>query len=395
MLLEGQGFTQAVFEAVSGWTTTGLSIVDVTGASHPLLLWRSIMQLAGGAGLALITMASIAGPLGPGLSAAEGRAQQLVPHVRRSAAVLLRIYSLYVAAGVLALWAAGMSLFDAVNHAFCAVSTGGFSTQPESIGHWQSPAIEIVTVILMVLGSINYRTAYLVMQGRGAALLRNGEVRLALVLLAASALLVGLLVVPETGVAGGRALRIAVFETASATTTAGFSTTSYANWPAIGVFALILLMLIGGGTSSTAGGMKQYRAYLLLKAAAWELRGALLPRSVVTADYIWDGEQKQYVNDAHIKQAATFGVLYFGTYILGVLLLVGHGYPLQDAMFEYASCVGTVGLSVGVTSPETPGAVTWVQTAGMFLGRLEFSIIIVSVLKLIGDARQLAAGNRG
>ena len=132
--VSGLPFSMALFESVSGWTTTGLSVVDVTTTAQMILFWRSVIQLAGGAGLAIIMMSAIVGPTGVGISSAEGRSDQLVPNVRQSARLVLIIYSCYAVAGTLAYWMAGMSAFDAVNHAFAAVSTGGFSTRVESIG---------------------------------------------------------------------------------------------------------------------------------------------------------------------------------------------------------------------------------------------------------------------
>ena len=128
----GLDFTRGFFESVSGWTTTGLSVVDVTTAPKTLLLFRSSVQLAGGAGLAIIMLAAFSLPVGAGIYRAEGRSYLLAPNVTRSAKLVVRLYAGYTVAGTLALWASGMTFFDAVNHAFAAVSTGGFSTHLES-----------------------------------------------------------------------------------------------------------------------------------------------------------------------------------------------------------------------------------------------------------------------
>jgi len=375
MAIEQLNFTQAVFESVSGWTTTGLSVVDVIKAPHLILLWRSIMQLAGGAGLAIIMLAAIAGPTGPGLSVAEGRSTQLVPHVRESAKIVLVIYSGYTLVGILAYWIAGMSFFDAINHAFAAISTGGFSTQYASIAHWNSVAIEAVTIPLMILGNLNFLTVYLILQSKFKTAYRNGEVRLMAFLVPISSLILFLLVCRNLYPAMGESVRVAIFETVTALTTTGFSTTSYGNWNSIGFLVLIILMLIGGGTCSTAGGIKQYRVYLLLKSFLWELRRPFLPRTVVVENYVWQGERKDYISDGRIRQAAIFVFLYLVTYIIGSGVLAAHGYGLKESMFEFASALGTVGLSVGITSANSPPLVLWAETLGMFLGRLEFLVI--------------------
>ncbi|MCU0612304.1 MAG: TrkH family potassium uptake protein, partial [Candidatus Eisenbacteria bacterium] len=385
MWAAGLSFSRAVFESVSGWTTTGLSVVDVTRASPMILLWRSCMQLAGGAGLAIIMLSAIVGPTGVGVSAAEGRGDQLAPHVRKSARLVLIIYAGYAVLGTLAYRIAGMSLFDAVNHAFPAVSTGGFSSRVESIGYWDSWAIEAVTLVLMLLGNLSFVTAWFLLRGRLRAVVRNGEVRLMGVLIPTSAVIAFLFTCQRLYPHTGKAARVAIFETISALTTTGFSTVGYRDWSGTGVLVLIVLMLIGGGTCSTAGGIKQFRVYLLWKLLVWEIRRALLPRTAVMERALWEGEGYVSADDARVRQVCVFVFLYMTTYLVGSLMLCGCGSALGDSLFEMASAIGTVGLSKGVTSYSMPSVALWTETLAMFLGRLEFIVVIVSLLKLTKD----------
>ncbi len=382
-------YSRALFESVSGWTTTGLSVVDVTGAGKMILVWRSIIQLAGGAGLAIIMMSAIVGPVGVGISSAEGRSDQLVPHVRQSARLVLIIYGCYALAGAIAYRMAGMSLFDAVNHSFAAVSTGGFSTRAESIGYWNSTAIEAVTLPLMLLGNLSFVTAWLLWRGRLPVVARNGEVRLLVVLIPLSVAAMFLLTSRALYPQFGKSIRVAVFETVTAITTTGFSTISYGNWNAFGLFLLITLMLIGGGTCSTAGGIKQFRVYLLWRMLWWEMKRYFMPRTTVLERPIWEGNRRVFVDDARIRQVMVFIFLYLATYVLGVMILCASGFNLVNSLFEFASALGTVGLSVGVTSARMPDSALWSETIAMFLGRLEFIVVIVSLLKIGGDGRQM------
>jgi len=382
-VMEELGFTLALFESVSGWTTTGLSVVDVGRASPSILLWRSVMQLAGGAGLAIVMAASIAGPLGPGLSIAEGRGEQLVPQVRRSARMVLILYTAYALGGVLALRMVGMTALDAVSHAFAAVSTGGFSTRAESVGYWNSAAVEGVSMVLMTLGSLNFLTAYLLLQGRLRAAGRDGEVRLAALLAAVGSLVLWALVCGEVFPETGKRVRTAVFETLSALTTTGFSTTTYDSWNDSGFLTLTLLMIVGGGACSTAGGLKQYRVHLLFRTLLWEIRRPFLPRTAVQARYLWKGEEKDFIDDARIRQTAAFVFLYLTAYVAGTGILVAYGYGLRESLFEFASALSTVGLSAGVTHPSAPAGVLWTEMAGMFLGRLEFFVVFTGLGKAL------------
>lgn len=384
-------WTQALFESVSGWSTTGLSVIgDPAEAPRMLLLWRSTTQVVGGAGFAIMMLAAITGPVGAGLSSAEGREEQLAPNVRQSAKLVVSIYWAYIVFGIVALWIAGMSFFDAVNHAFTAVSTAGFSTHANSIGEFDSVAIEAVTIVLMLAGSISFLTVYLVLRRRYDAARHSGELRvLGAALAVAIPLVCALLTWDLYPGEGGKAIRVAVFETASAITTTGFSTTSYSGWSSFGVMVLVQLMIIGGGTCSTGGAIKQYRVYLLMKALGWEVRRALLPRSAVVEEFVWRGDDKQYVDDQQVRRVAVYVFLYLMSLAVGTAVLAAHDYSIQEALFEFASTQGNVGLSIGLTGPDTPRLVMWTQIVGMFLGRLEFFIIIISVAKIFRDVPTL------
>jgi trk system potassium uptake protein TrkH len=391
MTIQGLNFTQAMFESTSGWTTTGLSVVDVTKASRLILLYRSTIELFGGAGLAIITLSAIAGPSGSGLASAEGRTEQLVPNVRRSAKLVLGIYLGYIIVGTIALDLAGMSFFDAINHSFAAVSTGGFSTRPESIGYWDNTAVEVVTNVLMIVGAFNFVTSYMLLTGKFKSVMRNGEIRLQffLYVLCSIVLLVGVVLPLYPNL--GKAIRVSIFETITALSTTGFSTVGYTDWNGLGWLILILLMLIGGGSGSTAGGIKQMRVYILYRALMWEIRRMLMPAGTVNEAHIWQGDQRQFLQNDQVKQISIFVFLYLMVFGIGSAIIAAHGYTLQESLFEYASAMGTVGLSVGVTAADAAPALLWAETVGMFLGRLEFFTVFVGVVRLLRDTRPILA----
>lgn len=389
MLGIGLTFTQAVFEATSGWTTTGLSVVDVPHAPMTFLFYRSLIQYAGGAGLAIITLSALVGPSGAGVSIAEGRGELLAPHVRRSAKLVLAIYLGCGLVGTPLLRAVGMSWFDAINHAMASLSTGGFSTRLQSIGYWDSASVEAAVMFLMLIGTLNFLTSYSLVRGHFRTAARNTEVQLMAVLLPLAAAITLFGVTMGLYPTLGKSVRVAIFETVSALTTTGFATVDYHPWNGLGWFVLIVLMMIGGGTGSTAGAIKQYRVVVLLKAAAWEVRRSLLPEHAISRPYVWQGERRDYLTDDRVRQVGVFVFVYVTTYFVGSMILMGHGYTLQESMFEFASSLGTVGLSVGVTLPDAPAAVLWTETAGMFLGRLEFFTILIGIAKIATDARHL------
>ena len=385
----GFSFSRAVFESMSGWTTTGLSVVNVSTAGAVILLWRSIMQFAGGAGLAIIMLSSIMGAGGVGISNAEGRSDQLLPHVRKSARLVLVIYLSYAIAGIGAYKLVGMSYFDAVNHSFAAISTGGFSTYSDSIGHWNSVSVEAITIVLMLLGNLSFITAWSLWRGQLITVSRNPEVRLVLILLP---IVIPLIVVCTTlpiYQTLEKSIRVGVFETISAITTTGFSTVGYLDWNPFGLGLMILLMLIGGGTYSTAGGIKQFRVHYVIKYVIWELRSYLLPKSTVADRYIWEGGRKMHVDESYTRPIVVFIFLYLSIFLIGVLVLSACGFSLQDSLFEFASALGTVGLSMGATSYAMPSLALWMETIAMFLGRLEIVVVITSLCKIKQDCISL------
>ena len=385
MLIQGLNFTQAAFESTSGWTTTGLSVVDVTQASRLILLYRSNIELAGGGGFAIVALSAISGLSGAGLTSAEGRTEQLAPNVRRSAKLVLSIYSGYAVVGILALVLAGMGWFDAVNHSFAALSTGGFSTRTDSIGYWDSPAVEAVTIVLMILGTLNFLTSYFLLRGKFKSVIRNGEVRLMALIIPLCVLIVLLGVSVNLYETLGKAVRVSIFEIVSALSTTGFSTVGYSDWSSLGWTIMIILMLIGGGTGATAGGIKQFRIYALYRALLWEVKRMLQPKNTITEPDYWQGDRRSFLDDSQIRTIALFIFLYFVVFFVGVTITAAYGNSLPDSLFEYASSLSTVGLSIGVTSADAPTGLLWTQIVGMFLGRLEFFTVFIGIICLFKD----------
>lgn len=386
--------TQACFEATSAWTTTGLSVVDVAQTPHLILLLRSLTQVSGGAGFAIIAVGVIARSTGSGITTAEGRGEQLVPNVRQSAKLVLSMYSGYIAIGIMALRMAGMGWFDAINHAFAALSTGGFSTRVNSIGSWNQPSIELVISGLMICGSLNYLTVYLLVQRRFRTFWLNSELRLQLWLGSMGCLILFVGVTRSLYAPWGKALRVALFETLTALSTTGFATVSYAPWNGLGWWLLICLMIIGGGAGSTAGGIKLLRVVLLLKSLSWEITRRQLPASTVTEPYLWQGDRRRFLTLADISQTSLLVLTYLLIMAVGTSILAAYGYPLQDSLFEFVSSLSTVGLSTGITHPEAPIGVLWTEIVGMVLGRLEFFTVIIGGTQLLQDGMTLVLRNR-
>lgn len=382
-------FHHAFFESMSGWTTTGLSVLDVTSVTSPFLLWRSIMQFAGGAGLAIIMLSvfGIQAGFGSSIMEAEGRSDKMIPNVISSAKVVMRIYAAYAITGILLLKGAGMSFFDAVNHTFAAISTGGFATHPQSIGYWNSWPVYFVILLLMFVGNLNFITAYEVFHGNIKKLFKNTEVRLFAVMALASSLLLFFSVSSGESASLGYRIKAAIFESISGLTTTGFNIHPYSRFSEIALVVISILMITGGGAYSTSGGIKQIRVIVILKELWFHIRRQLLPKNTIQSKGVYYGGGMQWITTEMVHKIFAFVFTYLLILFAGTLVLMTAGHSFTDSFFEFASSLGTVGLSVGVTSATAPSYILWTEIAGMFLGRLEIFVIFVGLGKVIADIK--------
>lgn len=382
-------FTQSVFETTSGYSTTGLSVVDVENTPNIFLLYRSLLQFFGGVGLVLVLTSAISDRYGMKLYSAEGHNDKLLPNLVRSARLILTIYSIYIVIGTVLYVVFGMSFFDAINHAIAAVSTGGFSTRAESIGFFNSLSIEIVTIGLMLLGNTNFVIHMIIIKGKLSHAINHIELKFLGILTIIFLPIIFLSVYFNYTDNLGMAIRIGIFQFFTAITTTGFATvSSFIILPNIMVFCVIILMIIGGGVGSTAGGIKQYRVSLALKNLYWNFKDRIAHRNLIRGNFIHKFGRKVKVTEKEIANTNSHIFVYLTALVIGTLIISSYGYSLQDSLFEFASALGTVGLSVGIISPTSPALMLWATNVGMFLGRLEFYVVFVAIAKIVMDVKQ-------
>lgn len=379
-------FTQAVFETTSGLSTTGLSVVDTAVASHIFLIHRSVLLFFGGVGLVLIVTSVLSDVYGMRIYNAEGHSDRLLPNLLESARLIVGIYSGYIMAGVFLYVLFGMSVFDAINHSVAALSTGGFSTRPESIGYYQSAAIEIITIVLMLFGGTNFFVHLLLIKGKLRDVFAHCETRMTLFVLAFFIPIAVVLLMNGMYNDLPDAIRIAVFQAVSALTTTGFQTVpTFQTWSPALLLIMIILMLIGGHAGSTAGGIKSYRAYVLLKQIWWKFRrDVCLGRRVLTEKVNRYGKE-EYIKESEKSHINAFVTFYMLLFFVGTFIFCLYGYSLQDSMFEFASALGTVGLSVGITAYDASPVIHWTATIGMLVGRLEIFGVLIAASRIWDD----------
>ena len=290
----------------------------------------------------------------------------------------------------------GMDWFDALNHSIAALSTGGFSTKAESIGYYDSFGIELVTIVLMLLGCTNFLAHLYLIRGRFLTFFRYCEVRFQLMICGFFTPVMAVLLL-YAGLSGnvGQGFRDGLFQVVTALTTTGFQTVdSFAAFSSPLLLVMTLLMLVGGGTGSTAGGIKQIRVWIALKSLYWSMRSRISRKRTVYSDSIQKLNGKEFLTAQGRLDTLEFIGIYLSVFMLGTMVLCMCGFDIGDSMFEFASALGTVGLSVGITSYDASPVVLWTETAGMFVGRLEIYVVFVAAVQL-GRELKHGVGIRG
>jgi trk system potassium uptake protein len=378
--------TEAVFESVSGFTTTGATVLVGLDALPPsILYYRHQTQWLGGLGIVVLAVAllPLLGIGGMQLLKAETtgpmKETKVTTRITGTAKALWLVYVLLTLAGVAAYWLAGMSLFDAVGHSFSAVSTGGYSSHDASIGYFASPAIEYITIVLMVLGGASFALHFLAWRHRRFGdYWRDREFRAYVGVLAATTLVtVAVLVWHEVHDDPFTSLRSALFHAVSVQTSTGYATDGFAAWPGMLPTLLIFTSFIGGCAGSTAGGMKVIRWLLVLRQGGREVTRLIHPSAEIT---IKVGDKP--VGSRVVEAVWGFFAVYILAFALLMLALMGTGVDQVTAFSAVATSMNNLGPGLGeVASNFTTisPAGQWICTLAMLLGRLEIFPLLVLV----------------
>jgi trk system potassium uptake protein TrkH len=380
-------FTQSVFEVTSGVSTTGLSVLDADNTLHIYLFYRSLLLFFGGVGFILIMTTAVNDRYGMRLFNAEGHNDRIMANLIKSARMILLFYTGFIALGTIAYVLCGVAFFDAINHSIAAVSTGGFSTRTSSIGYFNNVGVEIISIILMFLGATNFMVHMIIFRGKIKKAYLHSELKLIgiLALIFLPILFFSLMFSGLTPTIGN-AIRTTLFQFSSALTTTGFQTVAtITELPKVFIASLIILMIIGGGLGSTAGGIKQYRIALALKSMYWNFKEQLYPKNTIDAHFINRYGKKELVTANEIKYNYGFLGAYLTVLVVGTTIFTAFGNSIEASLFEFASALSTVGLSVGIIGYNAHPVILWTATFGMILGRLEFYVVLLAIYRIGAD----------
>jgi trk system potassium uptake protein TrkH len=376
MSAAGLSYMDALFEAVSGITTTGLTtLARVEDKPGSFLFLRAWMQWYGGLGIAVLAVALLAHQ---GLAARKlvesSGTEILVSTSRIHARRVLTVYVLLTLAAFLLIWAAGLPPFAALEHALAAVSTGGFSSFDASLGGDLPPLVPYAVVLAAFLGAVSLPTYYAAARHGLTALWADYELRALVVACGATGLLLTLWF-DLHGMGLAQSVHHGMLLAVSGQTTAGFSTLQPANLDDLPKAVLILAMWVGGSEGSTAGGAKLFRLLILMRLVQLAVRRASLPEHAVVEGRLGG----RPVDDAELVRAMLIMALFWGVVLLSWLVFLAYSYRPLDALFEVVSATATVGLSAGVTTVGLPTPLKLLLCADMLAGRLEIMALLITL----------------
>lgn len=376
--------TDAYFETISGFTTTGATILtDIESLPHGLLFWRSLIQWLGGLGIVLFTLAVL--PMlnsGGGLQLFNAEVtgithDKLKPRINETANRLWALYMLLTALCALLLWAGGMTLFDAVCHSFTALATGGYSTKQASIAYWNSSFIEIVLIIFMLLASINFSLLYFALLGNFKKLFKSEEVRwlIGIIIMATAAIVIGLYASEQQYVTLGDTIRTAIFQVVAIISTTGYATADFNVWGSFFMIVVFLVMFFGGSAGCTSGGAKLIRLMVLMKNTANEFYRHLHPNAIVPVRI-----EDKVIDYDRVSKVLAFIFVYVLLIVVGAVIQAAMGLTFTEAFGNTLTSVSNVGPGFGNYASNfasLPIAGKWLMSFLMLVGRLELFTVLI------------------
>jgi len=387
--------TNAFFETISGYTTTGASILnDIESLPKGLLFWRSLTHWIGGMGIIVLAIAilPLLGIGGMQLFAAEApgpSADKLHPRITDTAKRLWLIYVGYTLAETLLLKLAGMGFFDAMNHAMATLSTGGFSTKNSSLAYWNDqPLIQYIVILFMFLAGSNFVLSYFAFKGKIQKVLKDEEFKFYTGFIISFSIVAALVIYfqaqPQVSVSlpmvfgyGESAIRHALFQVLAVVTTTGFVTADFTGWTPFLTIFFFGLMFLGGSAGSTAGGIKVMRHLLIIKNGLLEFKRTLHSNAIIPVRY-----NNKTVAESIVYNIIGFFVLYMLLFIIGALVLAFMGLDFESAIGGAATSLGNVGPGLGSLNPlsnfnDLPALGKWWCGFLMLLGRLELFTVLI------------------
>ena len=375
--------TNAFFETISGFTTTGSSVLnDIESLSHGVLFWRSIIQWMGGMGIIVLSLAilPILGIGGMQLFAAEvpgPSPDKIHPRVKQTAKSLWLIYVLFTFVETILLMVGGMDWFDAINHAFTTMATGGYSTKQASVAYFENPFIHYVITVFMFIAGTNFTLAYFGLKLKFRKIFQNEEFRYYLFFTTLFILITTIVLYLNSDYGLERSFRDSAFQVVSIITTTGYATADYLEWVPFLWLLMFVVMFFGGSAGSTGGGIKIMRIAVLLKNSIAEFKRLIHPNALIPIRF-----NHKIVRPHIVSNILSFVVLYMSIFIVSTMIMSAMGLDFKTAMGSVIATLGNIGPGIGDVGPaanfsQIPDIGKWFLSFLMLVGRLELFTVLI------------------
>lgn len=377
-------YTDAFFEAMSGLTTTGSTVLTgLDDAPLGILLWRALLQWLGGIGIivmaiAILPLLRIGGMQLFRMESSDASAEKAMPRLTEIVKTIAYIYLALSLICALSLWAAGMTFFEAVAHTMTTISTAGFSTSDGSVGYFNSPLIESIIVIFMILGALPFLMYLHLLQGKPGSFLTDSQVRVFLTIILIGIFLMVVWQMTEENLGFWLALRYATFNVTSIITGTGYATTDYNAWGGFAVTAFFFFMFIGGCAGSTSCGIKVFRFQVLAETVRCQLMQLIRPSGIFRPEY-----NRRTLGDDTISAVMSYIFLFLLTFAVLTIALSLTGLDFLTSISSAGTAIANVGPGLGeIVGPagsfkSLPDTAKWLMALGMLLGRLELFTVLV------------------
>ncbi|WP_455645520.1 TrkH family potassium uptake protein [Methanosphaera sp.] len=376
-------FFDSFIEGMSSITTTSFSILPIYPYPYSIALWESLTQWFGGLGLIILILVIV--PSSTSLRQlyfAEGKTEQMTPNLRHTTTIFIKLYLILTSISIVLFLIAGLTPFYAICYGLCTIATGGFSVNPEVVHYFNTPLIQFVTIIIMLMGSSNFIILYRVIKGNFKNIFKDIEIKTMIRIIALATICITLSLYSQ-GFYGSDIIvifRHALFQTISVMSSTGYSTTSTVFWPSFCIHILILLMFIGGSVCSTSGGIKIYNIVILLKSIWWEVQSMILPKNTVILRKVYHDNKNREITPAAIRTIHVYVIAYVLLFIISAFLLLIYCDDFQTAYMLAAASLGNMGFGPQYLTVSSPLLVKIVMVVDFWIGRIGIWPLLIFIV---------------
>lgn len=390
-LISGElGVLDSFFEAMSGITTTGFSLIPEQTHPYSFAMWKALTQWFGGLGIIVLLLVIVPSSVSlKRLFFAEGRTEQMTPNIRHTTMIFLKLYLLITSFGVVLFLLLGLNLYEAICFTFTSFATGGYSIYAGDAHFFDSLPIQIVTMFLMILGSTNFVIHYRILKGNTKNLFKDVEIRAMIIIVSIATLLIMISLYTNGFYDHNLPLifRHSIFQVISVMSSTGFVSQEITAWPQFCFFLLIVLTFVGGSICSTSGGIKLYNIVVLFKSIWWEVEEMMLPKNVIKPKRINHDKKTREISNKTIKTILIFILSYILIYLGSTLVILFYCNDFTVATTVAALSIGNTGISVDYISASMPVMVKLVLIIDFWVGRISVWPLFIGVLYVINRTK--------